>query len=809
MIIKKLKLNKKKNFLEILKNLKFRSPIFSIYYLRYLFFALFLFFVSLGYIFYFSDNCKSLKFFSAYKDLGFEHIRPCLSKGNLNNKVKEVIKKSPLFFEYARSIKRNRFGGLNKDILSFEDNSNLLESRKDLPKYEYKKGLLYEEKNQLDKFNDNEQIIENSSWTRSHGGNWNTHFSNSGLINKKNIKKLDLIWKRTSIKKKNLKSDYKQNIEINPIVINDKLIYVTADWRIEALDGTTGEMMWDIDLVFQPSRRGIVGYTSEKKEEYLFIPVGGRIYKIDAKNGQLVKSFGDKGSIRSFTILAPMVYKDSLISVSILRSVDVFDINSGVKKFSISVHGERNFSGGAPWGGAALDKTKGTVYIVTGNPLPSLYGVNRPGANKNTSSIVAFDLNARKILWAFQDVSHDLWDYDIASPPIIHNLEVEGKLFETVIALTKTGNVILLDRNNGKPIFDLRYRKAPTSDVPNEITAKYQLDLEKPEKFSKVEFSEKDFDKLSNEKIEEIKKIVNQSKTGWFEPPSFKKDLIIFGLHGGAQWPGAAIDPYKHELFIPTNNVPWKLRLYLQSMESPIKYFIKNKKALKNYYKNCSSCHKKNRNGKKIKDGEKLTEYVPSLVGLSGKMSKSLFEEEDLNIKLNIAHKEKFKDMDLEELKNLFKDWDDYLYDNKLIRVESNVNSWSQFLTSDDMPASNPPWGYISKINLSSGKLEWKKSIGKKFINSEWIETGSSIFGGVALNKADILFVTGTSDNFVYAIDSISGEELWNYKMKASGSAPPILYEINGKQYLSIISTGGAYHDYKEKDSTIYTFGIR
>ena len=154
------------------------------------------------YIFYVNDNCKSLKLFSAYKDLGFEHIRPCLTKGNLTNKVKKVIKKSPLVFEYARSIKRNRFGGSNQDILSFEDTSNLLENREDLPKYKYEKGLLDTENNQLDKFNDKEQIVENSSWTRSHGGNWNTHFSNSNLINKKNIKKLDLIWKRTSIEKR-------------------------------------------------------------------------------------------------------------------------------------------------------------------------------------------------------------------------------------------------------------------------------------------------------------------------------------------------------------------------------------------------------------------------------------------------------------------------------------------------------------------------------------------------------------------------------------------------------------------------------
>ena len=212
-------MNKKKNFLETFRKLKFRSPKFLNHYLGYLLIALFIFFGSLGYIFYINDNCKSLKAFSAYKDLGFEHIRPCISKGNLTYKVKKVLKKFPLVFDYARSIKRERFGGSNQDILSFEGNSNLLENREVLSKYKYEKGIVNKENNQLSKFNNNEQIIENSSWTRSHGGNWNTHFSNSNLINKKNIKKLNLIWKRTTIKKENFKSDYRQNIQVNPIVL--------------------------------------------------------------------------------------------------------------------------------------------------------------------------------------------------------------------------------------------------------------------------------------------------------------------------------------------------------------------------------------------------------------------------------------------------------------------------------------------------------------------------------------------------------------------------------------------------------------
>ena len=114
----------------------------------------------------------------------------------------------------------------------------------------------------------------------------------------------------------------------------------------------------------------------------------------------------------------------------------------------------------------------------------------------------------------------------------------------------------------------------------------------------------------------------------------------------------------------------------------------------------------------------------------------------------------------------------------------------------------------IAKINLVDGKLIWKKPIGKKLVDNKWTETGSPIFGGVALNKNNILFVTGTDDNFIYALDSETGSILWSYEMEASGSAPPTIYEINGKEYVSVVSSGGQYHNYKNKGSTIYTFGI-
>ena len=93
-------------------------------------------------------------------------------------------------------------------------------------------------------------------------------------------------------------------------------------------------------------------------------------------------------------------------------------------------------------------------------------------------------------------------------------------------------------------------------------------------------------------------------------------------------------------------------------------------------------------------------------------------------------------------------------------------------------------------------------------MNGEKIKIGTPNFGGLALNGAGLLFFTGTEDSLAYAIDSKTGEEKWSYKMDAAGSAPPIIFNYNGKQYISFVSTGGRYHNFKNKASSIYTFGI-
>ena len=756
-----------------------------------------------------SNNCKTLKIFQSVVDFGVDHIDNCVSKDNLVSSIKQTLSKTPLLYEIARKFRRNYITNdyiLDNPPTSKEINFvKIQESKSQNIEKPFIRGIINGDENL---FKSKEEIYKFENWSRSHGDHSNTKFNPNTQINKENIKKLKLIWKYNSIEKDKIEKNYIQNIESNPIFIDGKIISITADWKVIANDAINGDLIWDLQSIQMPGRRGIVSYKDKNNNKsYIFVPLGSKIYKIDSNNGKLEKKFGKNGSVKSFTLVAPLIYKDKLIIVS-TNSISIFDINNGNRLVRKSLnHKEKNFQRGSIWGGVALDKKNGIIFANTGNPQPGLYGVHRPGINHYSSSILAFDIKSEKILWSFQEVSHDLWDFDIASPPILHDLKIEDKVYEVIISTTKTGNTIILERKTGKPIFNIDYKKAPLSNLAGDFASPFQIFLKKPERFSKIEYETDDYKKLPVNKIVEIEKKLTDANYGWFETPSFNYDLISFGLHGGAQWMGASLDPLNQFLYIPVNSVPWKLRPYAQSRE--IKTFFDKK--FKDYHglylKKCSACHGKNRNGKNVKFKEKQIEYIPNLVGyysIPGKNNK-------LNSINNINSKHKnlnLKNEDLDKIKKLFKFWDEKINSKNEIKIEGNGMAWSQFLTSDSLPASNPPWGYIAKLNLVTGKIEWKAPHGDIRINNKLKKVGSISFGGTALNGSNILFFTGTEDSKAYAIDADNGKELWSFKMESAGSTPPTIFNLNGKQYVSFLATGGNYHNYKEKSSTIYTFGI-
>jgi quinoprotein glucose dehydrogenase len=134
--------------------------------------------------------------------------------------------------------------------------------------------------------------------------------------------------------------------------------------------------------------------------------------------------------------------------------------------------------------------------------------------------------------------------------------------------------------------------------------------------------------------------------------------------------------------------------------------------------------------------------------------------------------------------------------------------SFLSFSIVFNLPASNPPWGYIAKLDLTTGKLLYKSPIGYLNIDNKKEKVGTTIYGGLSINKGNVIFANGTEDGLAYALDAETGKELWNFQMNASGSTPPIIFMHNNRQYVSFLSSGGNYHNYKDRSSTLYTFTI-
>ena len=113
-------------------------------------------------------------------------------------------------------------------------------------------------------------------------------------------------------------------------------------------------------------------------------------------------------------------------------------------------------------------------------------------------------------------------------------------------------------------------------------------------------------------------------------------------------------------------------------------------------------------------------------------------------------------------------------------------------LDLDGYPASKPPWGTITALNLNTGKIIWQTPLGYyETLKSQEINTGTENFGGATATAGGLVFASGTLDKLIRAFDSANGKELWSYKLPYIGSAPPSSYEINGEQYIIIPASGG------------------
>ena len=359
-------------------------------------------------------------------------------------------------------------------------------------KIRFKREVSNKKYNFSESINDINDYNNYSDWLRSNGNNYGTRFSALKKINKDNIKNLKLAWTYNS-------NDFAgKEIQANPVVKDGFIFTPTSGNYIVCINGKTGKEIWRFKVENdRAAKRGLLIWknSSEKFSRIFFTDNENNLIALNSKTGKKIDTFGNKGEIKiGLSPIAPLVMDNYLIVATFKQDLQVYDVLTGKILWKYYLHETNNnllfdnFKGGYAWGGITGDNKRGIVFITTGNPYPIHDGVYRHGPNLHANSIIAFDIKNKKKLWHFQETEHDIWNLDIGAPPILTTVKKNNINIDVVVAITKLGNTIVLDRVSGEPLFDIVKKRAPTSKIPGERTAIYQPDIKLPEPICRNEF---------------------------------------------------------------------------------------------------------------------------------------------------------------------------------------------------------------------------------------------------------------------------------------------------------------------------------
>jgi len=376
------------------------------------------------------------------------------------------------------------------------------------------------------------------------------------------------------------------SFEATPQYAHGRLYLSTPAGLVIALDAETGKEIWRVDLKIRRnanySEFTSRGVTVADDVVYA-ATVDARLVCLNRQDGSFCDRFGTRGQIDLTAGLRrkpeyageygvsspPAVYRDLVIVGSFVADnsrarmasgeVRAFDRRSGALRWTFHPLPENTTPGAAnTWSTITIDDSNGLVFLPTSSPSPDYYGGLRPGDNRHANSVVALRAATGEIVWSFQTVHHDLWDYDVASPPLLY----PGKEGAAVAAGSKTGHLFLFERLTGRPLFPIRERPVPASDVTGEVAAATQPFPDRPATLAPQQITEADiWGATPQERDACLATFRSLRHEGAFTPPSVRGSLIVPGNVGGMQWGGMAWDPVTRTIIAPVNRIPAIVRL--------------------------------------------------------------------------------------------------------------------------------------------------------------------------------------------------------------------------------------------------------
>jgi quinoprotein glucose dehydrogenase len=439
-------------------------------------------------------------------------------------------------------------------------------------------------------------------WPFYGGDQGGAKYSKLADINAANVSHLQVAWTWKTGENPLPNGSRPGMFEVTPLMIDGVLYLSTPYNKVVALKAATGELLWSYDSkaydMGQPPNgtgwvhRGIAAWRDGGKLR-IFLDSRYRLICLDASTGKVVSSFGKDGvvdlseglvwSIRKLDYTEtspPVVYKDVVIVGNGVGDrlvyhrdppgdVRGFDAHTGKQLWSFHTIPQAGEFGTDTWGSDSwkytghtnvwapmtLDPVRGLVYLPVSTPSNDFYGGNRLGNGLYGETLVCLDALTGAKKWYFQIVHHGLWDYDLASPPTLITIHVDGKTIDAVAQETKEGFIFTFDRVTGKPVWPIEEHPVPSSDVLGEHASPTQPFPAKPPAVAPQGITDADaFDltpELKAEALEEFKKY----RTGpLFTPPSYKGTLMLPGVLGGTNWGGGAFDPETGLLYVKTTN---------------------------------------------------------------------------------------------------------------------------------------------------------------------------------------------------------------------------------------------------------------
>jgi quinoprotein glucose dehydrogenase len=445
----------------------------------------------------------------------------------------------------------------------------------------------------------------NGEWRGWGGDLGNTRYAPLDQIDAGNFSKLEVAWR---FKTDPLGPRLEYNLQSTPLMVNG-VLYSTGGTRraVVALDAGTGELRWVYSLdegkrgLAAPRRlsgRGLSYWTDGKDERIVYVTPGYQMIALDPKTGRPIPTFGKNGIVDLKLEIdqpvdletgeiglhtPPLIAKDVVIvgaahlaggtPKSMIHEkgyVRGYDVRTGKRLWifhTIPMAGEfgadtweadsASYTGNTgAWTQMAADEELGLAYLPIEAATGDYYGGHRPGDNLFTDSLVAVDIRTGKRKWHFQTVHHEIWDLDIACPPILGDIVVDGRRIKALALASKQGFVYVLDRVTGAPVWPIEERPVPQSDVPGEKTSPTQPFPTKPPPLFRQGVTVDDLIDFTPELRAEALKMVAQYKMGpLYTPPVVSTwpaplGTLLKGPLGGANWPGGSFDPDTRIMYV-------------------------------------------------------------------------------------------------------------------------------------------------------------------------------------------------------------------------------------------------------------------